>query len=145
MLIFFFVACNEEEEIQTWIQKMDTLRSEAQKESTQTPYGQPQYEAFKKYFSELNQRVLTLKNDEKLQKPFNSVVEKSNLQDDLCPKIFLTKNEWQTIMHNCTRNRFFLCSEEVRSYSDMVSSLRNQLTSQNQNRFDTASSCKDAL
>lgn len=144
VLMFFFMACNEEEEIQMWIQKIEQFKINVQEERDHAPYGQKQQEAFKAYFSEINQMVVTLKKEEKYVKPFNTVIEKNDLAT-LCSKALLLKEEWQGIMRHCTRNRFFLCSEEVRSYPEMLSALRSYLRTKNKNKFDTIPACKDSL
>ena len=144
VFIFFFVACDEEEEIQAWIQKMEQLKISAQEERDHTPYGQQQQEALKAYFSEINQGVIALQNNRKLREPFNSVVEGNNAQD-LCSKVFLIKSDWQTMVRYCTRNRFFLCSEEVRSYPEILLAFRSYLNTKNQNQFDATPACMDSL
>ncbi|MBI3019426.1 MAG: hypothetical protein HYY61_06005 [Deltaproteobacteria bacterium] len=142
--LFFFMACKEEGDIQKWIQKIEQRKISAQEERDHTPYGQKQQETLKAYFSEINQMVMTLKNEEKYVKPLNAVIEKNDLAT-LCSKILLLKEEWQTIMRHCTRNRFFLCAEEVRSYPQILSALKTTLNPKNQNQFDITPACKDSL
>ena len=142
--LFFFTACNEEAEIQKWVQNIERLKLDAQEVRNQTPYGQIQQETLKAYFSEINQIVITLKKEDKYVKPLNSFIEKNDLAT-LCPKILILKDEWQTMMKNCTRNRFFLCAEDVRSYPQILSALKQFLNSKNQNQFDTLPACKDSL
>ncbi|MBI2645913.1 MAG: hypothetical protein HYW85_02620 [Deltaproteobacteria bacterium] len=142
--LFLFVACNEEEEIQKWIQKIEQLKLDAQEVRNQTPYGQKQQETLKAYFSEINQMVITLKKEDKYVKPLNSFIEKNELAT-LCPRILILKDEWQIMMKNCMRNRFFLCAEEVKSYPEILLALKQFLNSKNQNQFDTTAACKDSL
>ena len=142
--LFFFMACNEEDEIQKWIQNIERLKLAAQEERDHTPYSQKQQETLKAYFSEINQMVITLKKEDKYVKPLNSFIEKNDLAT-LCPKILLLKDEWQIMMKNCTRNRFFLCAEEVRSYTEIILTLNQLLNSKNQNQFDITPACKDSL
>ncbi len=138
------MACNEEGDIQKWIQNIEHLKSAAQEERDHTPYGQKQQETLKAYFSEINQMVVTLKKEEKYVEPLNSFIKKNGLAT-LCPKILILKDEWQMIMRHCTRNRFFLCAEEVRSYPQILSALKTTLNSKNKNKFDTTPACKDSL
>ncbi len=141
-LFLIFTGCNEEEEIQKWIDKVDNLRSKVEQELPITPYQDSQHQAFKEYFSELNQMILKLGDDEELIKPFNGVVSKSDLVV-LCPKIFLSKENWMLLMGRCQKNRFFLCAEEVRSYPTIVSRLREHLGTEQQKRFDEVSACRE--
>lgn len=143
-LFLLLMGCNEEKEIQKWIEETSQLRIESQKQIDQTPYRNEQYGAFKSYFSKVNEVLLILSNDVKLVKPFNLVVAKSDLQD-LCSKLFLTKPEWQLIMQRCTKNRFFLCAEEVRAYPDIVRGLRNDLETEQQKRFNDVASCREMI
>ncbi|OGQ13651.1 MAG: hypothetical protein A3B70_07880 [Deltaproteobacteria bacterium RIFCSPHIGHO2_02_FULL_40_11] len=142
--MFFLISCKEEEEIQKKFQKIEGLKIALQEEKDHTPYGQTQHETLKAYFSEINQMVLQLKNEEKYVNPLNSFIEKNNLEE-LCSKTLILKETWEDIMQNCTRNRFFLCAEEVRSYPDILLGFKNHLNAKNQETFDKTPACKDSL
>lgn len=137
-------GCDETKDIQNWVENVDTLRKTALKQAEVRPYKNDQYKALKDYFSELNQMALALKNDQGLADRFNEAVSKADLKTT-CSKVFITTDQWEVMVRKCTRNRFFLCAEEVRSYREIVSALRGSLKVDQQKRFDETASCRIAL
>jgi hypothetical protein len=137
-------GCDESTEIQNWVENTSKLRLEAENRAKEVPYRQPQYAALKSYFAELAQVSLALKNDEGFRKRFNEAAAKADL-NQVCSKIFVTKSKWQVMMDRCTRNRYFLCAEEVRANPDMIAAIRSQLVPDQRKRFDQAEACKTAL
>lgn len=137
-------GCDESEEIKNWVENTSKMRITALAQSEVVPYRSSQYEALKTYFSEINQMALALKNDSKHSDRFNSAVAKSDLKV-ICPKVFIERRQWQAIMERCTRNRFFLCSEEVRAYPAMVLALREILIAEPQKKFDQTNDCRNLL
>ena len=142
--VMTLVACNEEEEIQKWIDSVDQLRTQVQEAMDKTPYQQEQQIKFKNYFGEIEQKALSLKDDEKVVKFFNEFVAKRDL-GAICSKLFIAKIDWQKIMKGCTQNRFFLCAEEVRGYPDIVLAIRSRLIPDQQKRFDEIPACRDII
>jgi len=137
-------GCEEGQDIQNWVENTSKLRLEAEKKAEEVPYRQPQHAALKAYFAELTKLSLALKNDEGFRKRFNDAASKTDL-NQVCSKVFVTKTEWQLMMNRCTRNRFFLCAEEVRANPDIITSIRAQLQLEQKARFDKADACKNAL
>lgn len=137
-------GCDESEDIKNWVENTNKLRATAKQQGDIVPYRQDQFKALKAYFVELNQMALALKNDSKFAERFNKGVANADLKET-CPKVFLTRSEWQAMVERCTRNNFFLCAEEVRAYPEMVSTIRGKLVSEQQKRFDQTPACKAAL
>lgn len=137
-------GCDKAQDIQNWFDNTAKLKLTAKKQGDLTPYRQEQFEALKVYFSELNQMALSLKNDSGLKDRFNVAVTQSDL-NTVCAKAFLSRADWQLMIQRCTRNNFFLCAEEVRSYPETVTAMRAALAVEQQKRFDEAKSCKEAL
>ena len=144
LLAFFVSGCNEKEAVENWIKNTDTLRTNAKKNAAIVPYRNEQHQILKAYFNEIIQMALAVKKDEKLIEALNEVVAESDLQK-ICPKILISRREWQAIIKNCTKNRYFLCSEEVRAYPDIVAAVRGLLNADHQSKFDKAEACKSAL
>lgn len=137
-------ACDESQDIENWVENTNKLRLAARQQSDKVPYRQEQFNAFKSYFSELNQMALALRNDVQFGARFNAAI----LQSDLgatCAKVFMSRNEWQLILDRCTRNNFFLCSDEVRAYPEVTTAIREQLGAEQRRRFDDAKACRAAL
>lgn len=131
-------------DVQNWINNVSNLRVTAAKESLKTPYKMPQHKALKAYFLELANMALATQQDSGWATRFNSAAAKADLQK-VCTKVFFTRTEWQFIMKSCRKNRFFLCSEEVRAYPSMVSTIRSSLDAERQKKFDQSKACRDAL
>ena len=138
-------GCDDKgQDIQNWVEVTNKLRVTAKQQGNVVPYRQPQFKALKAYFAEMNQMALVLTNDAKFRQRFNGAVARADLQAT-CAKVFLTKPEWKLMMERCTRNNFFLCSEEVRAYPDMALAMRGALTAEQVKRFDQAPSCRAAF
>lgn len=145
LLIFTGISgCDETADIQGWVDNTSKIRLAALKQAEVTPYRNEQHKALKAYYAEINQMALALKNDSKFRERFNGAVAKANLKE-VCSKVFVTNIQWQTMMTRCTRNRFFLCAEEVRAYPSLVAAMRDGLFADQQKRFDQADSCRVAL
>lgn len=139
--LFLIMGCDEEKQIKEWISKVNGSRQQVSQELNNIPYKKAQYQIFKEYFSEVNKINSTLEEENKFIEPFNEVVSKNNLFE-LCAKLFLPKDEWQLLMNRCQKNRFFLGPEEARAYPEIISALRNYLSSENQKRFDETQTCQ---
>lgn len=85
--------------------------------------------------------ALMLKTDPDFAKAFNRAIGKSDLKA-ICSKILMPKAQWESIMEKCTRNRFFLCAEEVRAYTDAIQAVRSRLESEQRSRFERTGECR---
>lgn len=145
LLIFTGISgCDETADIQGWVENTSKIRIVALKQAEVSPYRNEQHKALKAYYAEINQMALALKNDSKFRGRFNAAVAKANLKE-VCGKVFVNRNEWQTMMTRCTRNRFFLCAEEVRAYPDLISAMRDGLSTEQRKRFDQTDSCREPM
>lgn len=140
--IALFTACDEDEEIQKWLKEAENLKIETQKNIDRVPYQKEQHQIFKDYFLQINQIPLNLQNNEEFREPFNDVFMKSDLEA-LCLKVLIGKQEWSNLMSHCVKNRFFLCSEEVRSYPLMIQSLKRFFEPDLQKKFMGTPACQD--
>ena len=136
-------SCDKTSEIRNWVNQSASLRESAENQLPNIPYRRPQHEAFKAYFSELNHMALALGRDEKLKGRFNESAAQGDFKV-ICQKIFMHRSRWDSLVQGCTKNRFFLCAEEVRAYPEMVQSLRGALRTDLQHRFDGAVNCQAA-
>ena len=137
-------GCDDAQDIQNWVENTNKLRISAKQQGDIEPYRQEQFKALKAYFAELNQMALALRNDAKLSERFNNAVSHADLKVT-CGKVFLTKLEWQLMVDRCTRNNFFLCAEEVKSYGDVVAAIRGYLSAEMKQKFDGTPACAAAL
>ncbi|MEK6579587.1 MAG: hypothetical protein AABZ55_10210 [Bdellovibrionota bacterium] len=144
LLFSTFFGCNGDKELSNWVDATTLKRDTARIVSNQTPYREEQYIGLQNYFAELAKMAANLESNADLTEGLNTEIAKVNLAE-VCGKILITKNESQTIIHHCTRNRFFLCSEEVRAYATIIQAFRSRLNTEQQKRFDETSDCRAAL
>lgn len=137
-------GCDDSQDMKNWMENTEKLKIAARAASQMVPYRTEQHKALKGYFSELGNMALALKNDSKLTERFNAAISQMEM-GKLCARVFIPRAEWNPIMGSCTRNRFFLCAEEVRAYPDFVAAFRARLTSEHQRRFDQAEACQRTL
>ncbi|MGK5087363.1 hypothetical protein WDW86_07375 [Bdellovibrionota bacterium FG-2] len=137
-------GCNENVAVQEWIGRVDPLRAKTVESVNSFPYHLEQHQAFKNYFSEIEQIALKLTQDKTYVTNFNNALAKTNFQD-ACARVFIPLQDWQTIMGHCLKNGLFICSEEVRVYPELVSAIRGLLVPEQQKRFDSTPSCQRAL
>ena len=144
LFTFTFIGCEESIDIQAWVRTTDQHRGVARTQAEIIPYRNPQHQALKAYFEDLAQMALSLRTNASLAQRFNQALAQSNMSQ-MCGKIFIPRSNWQIMMARCSRNRFFLCAEEVRAYPQIVLALKNRLSSDQQRRFDQTATCQAAL
>ncbi|HAZ14662.1 MAG: hypothetical protein A2X86_06240 [Bdellovibrionales bacterium GWA2_49_15] len=146
VLIFFVClsGCKEDAVIREWVKKVDALRAKTLEAMPQTPYQTEQHHAFRDYFFEIEQMTLQLVQSKDYTAAFNRAIVKVDLKDT-CARVFLSRQDWEFILDHCTKNGLFICSEEVRVYSELVTEIRKQLVPAQQKRFDQTPECQGAL
>ncbi|MBI2521875.1 MAG: hypothetical protein HYV97_15775 [Bdellovibrio sp.] len=144
LFIIGFSGCKEDVALRDWIKKVDELRIKALEAMPQTPYQSEQHHAFRNYFGQIEQVTVQLVQSKDYKAAFNRAIAKVDLKD-ACGRVFLGHQDWQAILDNCTKNGLFICSEEVRVYSDLVVEIRKQLVPEQQKRFDQTPECQGAL
>jgi hypothetical protein len=137
-------GCDEKAAVDDWANKINPLRVKVRGDLNAIPYQTQQQQDFRNYFVEIENMAVKLKQDSSYATAFNQAVSKMDLKD-LCAKVFVARADWQVIMANCSKNGFFLCSDEVKFYPDMVAGMRKPLAADQQRRFDGTPACKSAL
>lgn len=107
----------------------------------QAPYQADQHIAIENYFKNLSALALEVKDFPKSRNRFNSLVARTGL-DSFCSKVFVDQRRWLDLETNCTKNGFFLCAEEVRSFSASKNLLKDQLGKDLKIKFEATDSCK---
>jgi hypothetical protein len=143
VLILGLGACDDQGTVQNWIENTARLKTEAIMQIPNVPYRDTQHHAFKEYFSELNELRLALPQNDKFREGLNKALSQTNL-NELCLKIFMKRETWEKLVTNCTKNRFFLCTEDVKTYPDFFNEFRNSLNTELQKKFDSTTACQDA-
>ena len=127
-------------------QLLETLENKKQalmKDIDRVPYRKEQHSSIKEYFENLLSLNEELADDEKLVEKFNEIILDLDVTAT-CRKIFLDEETFQRVMRNCTKNRFFLCSESVRKYQTLKAEFKSKLTDENRKRFEQTG-CLDGL
>lgn len=105
-----------------------------------TPYRGEQHASIKGYFENIVELNDSLSSDWRLAKRFNEVFSDLDLTSS-CPKLWLDSDTFQRLIKNCTKNRFFLCSEKVRQYQNLREEFKKQLDDENKKRFEETKEC----
>lgn len=104
------------------------------------PYRGDQQAAIKGYFENIEELNISLSEDSRLSKRFNEVFAGLDLPTS-CPKLWLDQDTYKQLIKNCTKNRYFLCSEKVREYQSLKEEFKKNLNDENIKRFEQAKEC----
>ncbi len=117
--------------------------SKASAESTfsSTPYRQKEYQSIKDYFVALNGFAEDLSGSTKLNRRYNSYLRSIGIKK-FCTDILLNSTDWEQMKVNCTRNRFFLCSNEVLEYPNSKKALAETLEDDLKTDFLKTAECQ---
>ena len=119
LLLFLItvIGCKDQS-LQNWARDIEAKKKEAITQSTIVPYRQAQHEAFRNYFRALTEMAYQLKTDNGFRLKFKAALRGVDL-NRYYERVFISTAHWQVILQGCTKNRFFLCSEEVRSLEEV--------------------------
>ena len=84
--------------------------------------------------------ISDIKGSVKLGKRYQAYAEKTGLPV-LCATLFLEKDLWADLVKKCTKNRFFLCAEEVKDLDNHKEALRKLLSVEMSEEFLKVPEC----
>ena len=142
-LLLVLTGCVEGQSFRDWVKQTAVLKEEALKQSQVQPYRSEQYKALQGYFKQLFEVTLEMSQNPKRVKQLNEALEDEDL-GSVCSQILVPYSNWVEISGRCTKNRFFLCSEETRAYPEAVEVLRAKLSEKTRARFDQTETCIQA-
>lgn len=122
------------------IERISSAREALIETIPMTPYKTEEHSTIKKYFETLKEEGRLLSGNSKKLRRFNTYLLGQDLPS-LCESLFLSKEKWNTLINNCTKNRFFLCSEEVRSYEKTKEEFKKVLSPEVQTKLQEQESC----
>lgn len=96
------------------------------------------------YFSKIKDISYSFINNSSMQ----SYSQKKFLKffnENLCDEILLDEVRYSEIMRKCSVNGFYICSEEVKSYSSMLKSVKKKLTEFQMGKIVSNKQCKAKL
>lgn len=105
------------------------------------PFLKAEHDIFKKYFVALDSFIGDIKASQKLTRRYHNHVSSIGIKT-FCKDLFLDLPRWNDLVRNCTKNRFFLCAEEVRAFDVYKTGLRDLLTAEQQELFKKEPACE---
>ncbi len=126
--------------IEEWTKETRILRAEVESLPEVSRLNSAEYALTKNYFSRISDLALQLTENPKQAERLDSNLRKKNL-DEVCEDLFLREESWKLLMKKCTSGRFFVCSEELRVYPDLIKAIRMKLSPALQNTFNNSDSC----
>ena len=85
------------------------------------------HEALKTYFGSVKNLAFELKQDIGMRNYFHRKFF-SYFRPDSCEKLLLSQETYQSIMSKCEVNDFFVCSEDVKYYQEILFEVKKYLT-----------------
>ena len=128
-------------EIVNMVADVSTLRVEAASTLKAIPYRAKEHQAIKDYFVGLKGFVSQLQGNTRTNKRFNTYLADQDM-GKVCAEILISSGEWEQIKINCTRNRYFLCAEDVNEYLDTKKALASLVSSDLLDRFKNTPECQ---
>lgn len=127
--------------VEPYISSLSKARADVEANIDQKPYKKEQQQVFKNYFIEIGELVNDVNGSDRFYKRFQNY-NSSNGVSSLCKSIILGKDSWSNLVANCTKNRFFLCAEEIKAFDLYKESLKRLLTKEQQDEFAKLPECE---
>ncbi len=128
-------------EIVSMISDVSKLRVEAEATLVATPYRAKEHQMLKNYFVSVRNFATEIKNNSRTSRRFNSYLTGQEMSK-FCSEILVSLNDWEQIKMNCTRNRFFLCTEDVNEFPDSKKVLSEILSADLLQNFKNTPECQ---
>lgn len=121
--------------------ELATFRGDLEIKMDKTPYYGEEHTTIKKYFTELQKLNEDLENSRRYLRRFNDYIRDIGVET-FCNEALLEQEKWTQLIKNCSKNNFFLCSEEVKLYPNIKGVLVNLLEEDVKKQMLGANSCK---
>lgn len=122
-------------------EELATFRGDLENKMDKTPYYGEEHTTIKRYFTELQELNEDLQNSSRYLRRFNNYIRDVGAET-FCNEALLEQEKWTQLIKNCTKNNFFLCSEEVKLYPNIKEVLLNLLYEDVRKQMLAAKSCK---
>jgi hypothetical protein len=93
------------------------LKLDAESTLGATPYRAKEHQVIKNYFVGIKEFATQIRDNSRTNRRFNSYLMGQDMAK-FCSETLINIKDWNQIKTNCTRNRFFLCTEDVNEYPD---------------------------
>lgn len=128
-------------DIVNMVSDLSVLRVSTESTLTATPYKAKEHQAIKDYFVAVKEFAAQVKDNSRTNRRFNSYLEDQDMVK-FCSEILINVENWNQIKANCTRNRFFLCAEDVIEFTDAKKTLAESLSTEIQQVFKNTPECQ---
>ncbi|MCT4641210.1 MAG: hypothetical protein N4A33_02865 [Bacteriovoracaceae bacterium] len=98
----------------------------------------------KEYFSKIKDISYSYLNNPKMQR-YTQRKFLRFFDENLCDEVLLDEVKYSKIMKKCTVSGFYICSEELKSYSAMLNRLKKSLTKSQLEKIVSNEQCKTKL
>ena len=105
------------------------------------PYKSEQHIVIENYFKNFNNLTLEIKDYPKSLKRFNSSLYRMGV-DSFCKNSYIDSSRYNDLIRNCSKNGFFICAEEAKSFAAMKSNIRELLNEDLKQAYIASASCK---
>lgn len=140
LLIVFVPFGAFAQNVESYIEEVTNTKKEVLASMVSTPYVKEQQEVFKKYFTGLGSFSEDVRNFPKLARKYDAYVRKTGV-NSFCSQVFLENASWEELIRKCTKNRFFLCADEIKSLPAYRKSFRELLANDLKLEFDASPDC----
>ena len=106
--------------------------------------SQKDHEAIKEYFGKVKELAYDFKQDSYMRNYFHNKFFRY-FKTDLCSKVLLSKRSHDILMNKCEVNGFFVCSEEVKYYRQILQSIKSDFTALELENFKKDRACSSTL
>ena len=137
LVLVLNVGCKELESIEQDMEKIAQLKSELTLES---PYSYEEQEKMSDYFFGLNLLVKKIDEHPNGKDGLSRFLSKKGLLD-VCQKILLDKELWESIKTSCWKGEYFICSEDVLEFESSLDLLARNLEGEDRDTFLTSETC----
>lgn len=122
ILSCFSMVALAQQEPSSRTSEISDYREELEIRMEKSPFNGEEHAAIKRYFSEINSLNKDLANSRRYLKSFNTYIRKVG-PETFCTETLLEKGKWSELVIKCTKNSFFLCSEDVKLFPSMKEKL----------------------
>ena len=144
LLLLLLVIANSsyaQSDITEMVSDLSKLRLDTEATLTATPYRAKEHQTIKDYFVSMKEFAIQMRDNSRTNRRFNNYLASQDMAK-FCSETLINVNDWNQIKTNCTRNRFFLCTEDVNEYPDSKKVLSETLSTELLQIFKTTPECQ---
>lgn len=141
LIILFSQISFAQQEVGQRSVDLTKLRADLEGLLDKRSYSEEDHKTIKSYFSALNLFESDLNDYPKYRRRFNTYVRSVKVSS-FCANTILDAARWKSLVKNCTKNDFFLCSDDVMTFTDTKKKFSEKLDADLKTEFDNSEKCK---